>query len=140
MKFCTLVALSALLGCSEPDKIVSSGTEDGQFRLTLEADKNWVRPRGDLPVLVRLQRLAGPPAEDFVGEIELVANGGSVSPAKLSATLAAPDSTGRGGERTFVDWVVFTASSSATVQERANISAFFGDALATLKVRVVPAQ
>lgn len=131
-------ALVAVLGCSEPDKLVGSSTEDGQFRLLLEAEKNWVRPRGNLPVLVRLERLGGPPAKDFEGEIVLVANGGTLSPSRFTIDLDAPDSTGAGGEHSFANWAVFTASSSGTVAERAEINAYFADALATLKIRVVP--
>ncbi len=133
-----LIVLLAALGCSEPEKVVGSHTEDGQFRLVLEAEKNWVRPRGNLPILVRLERLGGPPAEDFEGEISLVANGGTLSPARFTIDLDAPDSTGAGGEHSFANWAVFTASSSGTVAERAEINAYFGDALATLKIRVVP--
>lgn len=132
------VALTAALGCSEPEKIVGSSTEDGQFRLVLEAEKNWVRPRGNLPVLVRLERLGGPPSEDFAGEISLVANGGTLSPSRFTIDLDAPDSTGVGGEQSFANWAVFTASSSGTTAERAEVKAYFGDALATLKIRVVP--
>jgi hypothetical protein len=133
-----LIALLATLSCSEPEKVVGSSTEDGQFRLALETEKNWVRPRGNLPVLVRLERLGGPPAEDFEGEIVLVANGGTLSPSRFSIDLDAPDSTGGGGEHSFASWTVFTAASGSTVQERAEINAYFGDALATLKIRVVP--
>ena len=137
--FLTALVCGAALSCSEPENIVSSSTENGQFRLTIEADKNWVRPRGDLPIRVRLERLGGPPRESFFGEIELIANGGSVSPALIDVALNAPDSTGAGGESAIESWAVFSASSSGSVADRADISAFFGDALATLKIRVVPA-
>ena len=57
MKNCMRTVLTMLVcmtawACSEPDKIVSSSTEDGQFRLSLEAEENWVRPRGELPVVL----------------------------------------------------------------------------------------
>ncbi len=144
MKKHAIFLLTALLcgvaaSCSEPDNIVSSSTENGQFRLTLEAEENWVRPRGDLPIRVRLERLGGPPQEPFFGEIELIANGGSVSPASIDVELDAPDSTGAGGASAFESWTIFSASSGGSVAERADISAFFGDALATLKIRIVPA-
>ena len=81
MKNYTRIALTALVcmaawACSEPDKIVSSSTEDGQFRLSLEAEENWIRPSGELPVVLRIERIGGPPLEDFFGEVELVTNGG----------------------------------------------------------------
>jgi hypothetical protein len=138
------IALAALVwtavwACSEPDNIVSSSTEDGQFSLALEAEENWVRPRGELPIRLRVERLGGPPSEDFSGEIELVSNGGSVSPSTVFVEMAAPDSAGLGGEDSFERWIVFTASSSGSVVDRADVHALFGDALATLKIRVVPA-
>ena len=44
MKNYTRIALTVLVymtawACSEPDKIVSSSTEDGQFRLILDAEE-----------------------------------------------------------------------------------------------------
>ena len=145
MKNYTRIALTALFcltawACSEPDKIVSSHTEDGQFRLSLEAEENWVRPSGELPVILRIERIGGPPSEDFFGEIELVTNGGGISPTSVSVEMAAPDSLGIGGEDSFMTWLVFTASSRASTVDRADIRAFFGDALATLRIRVVPAE
>ena len=142
MKNYTRIALTVLVcmiawACSEPNKIVSSSTEDGQFRLSLEAEENWIRPSGELPVVLRIERIGGPPSEDFFGEIELVTNGGDISPSFVDVELAAPDSLGMGGEDSFVTWLVFTADSRASIAERADIRAFFGDALATLRIRVV---
>ena len=56
MKNYTRIALITLAcmtawACSEPDKIVSSPTEDGQFRLILEAEENLIRPSGELPIV-----------------------------------------------------------------------------------------
>jgi len=145
MKNCMRTVLTMLVcmtawACSEPDKIVSSSTEDGQFRLSLEAEENWVRPRGELPVVLRLERIGGPPTEHFSGEIELVTNGGSVSPSSISVEMAAPDSLGMGGEDSFMTWLVFTASSGASTTDRADIRALFGDTLTTLRIRVVPVE
>ena len=145
MKNCMRTVLTMLVcmtawACSEPDKIVSSSTEDGQFRLSLEAEENWVRPRGELPVVLRLERIGGPPSEDFFGEVELVTNGGGISPSSVSVEMAAPDSLGVGGEDSFMTWLVFTASSGASTTDRADIRALFGDTLTTLRIRVVPAE
>ena len=142
MKNYTRTALTILFcmtawACSEPDKIVSSSTEDGRFRLSLEAEENWVRPSGELPVVLRIERIGGPPSEDFFGEVELLTNGGGISPSSVSVEMAAPDSLGVGGEDSFMTWLVFTASSRASTVGRADIRALFGDALATLRVRVV---
>jgi len=51
--------------------------------------------------------------------------------------MAAPDSLGMGGEDSFMTWLVFTADSRASIVERADIRALFGNALATLRIRVV---
>jgi hypothetical protein len=136
----TMLACMSAWACSEPDKIVSSSTEDGQFRLSIEAEENWVRPSGELPVMLRIERIGGPPSEDFFGEVELVTNGGGISPSSVSVEMAAPDSLGVGGEDSFMTWLVFTASSRASTTDRADIRAFFGDTLTTLRIRVVPAE
>ena len=136
----TILVCMTAWACSEPDKIVSSSTEDGQFRLSLEAEENWVRPSGELPVVLRIERIGGPPSEDFFGEIEFVTNGGGISPSSVSVEMAAPDSSGMGGEDSFVTWLVFTASSRASTVDRADIRALFGDTLTTLRVRVVPEE
>jgi hypothetical protein len=131
--------LVAWTGCSEPDRAVSSTTGDNLFSLRLEAQKQWVRPGGVVPVRVRVERLGGPPPEDVEGQVQFAVNNGAVSPSLLQVKLAAPDSAGQGGERVFAEWVIFTARTTATAQDQGEIHALFRDAVATLKIRIVPA-
>jgi len=125
-----LVAALALglWGCSEPDKRVTAST--GDFEVSLEAKKNWVRPGDELPIQVRVKSRTGPVQEDVDEVIEFVVNNGTVSPSSLSVHLAGPDSL-------FTGWITFTASSRVTPPDQAEIHAIFRDALATLKIRIV---
>ncbi len=88
-----LVAILALglSSCFEPDKRITRSTGDGAFALTLEAERNWVRPEQSLPLLVRLERLPGAADEEVNESIEFAVNNGAISPLRLSVFLAGAD-------------------------------------------------
>jgi hypothetical protein len=123
-----------LLGCAEPDRRVTAATADGGFALSLAASRNWMRPGDSLPVQVRVERLSGP-AEEREDTVEFVCNRGVGSPAALTVSLAGADSPGV----IFTGWVTFTAASEITSSDQGEVHALFRDAVATLKIRIVPA-
>ena len=140
------LATSALLAtvvliwsCSEPDKQVSRSTADGSFSLVLEGERNWVHPGQSLPIRVTVESLAGPLQEGVFEEVEFVVNNGSVNPTKLTVVMAGiADSLASGPETEYSDWITFKASSSLSSERQGEIHAIFVDALATLKIRIVP--
>ena len=134
----TAVLLFGLLGCSEPDEKVTAAEDKRAFALSLEAEENWMRPGNKLPIRVRVESLTGPVQEELVEEVEFIANNGTVSPPSLIVVLAGPDSLGQGAESLYTGWVTFTSSSRATSVDQGEIHAIFRDALATLKIRIVP--
>jgi hypothetical protein len=139
LAWCLTGAAALLLGCSEPGKQVMGATADGRFSLSLQAAKNWVRPGETLPILVRIQPLYGPPAEGLTDTLRLVANNGSLYPQRLPvAFAAAEDSLGAGAQTAFVTWVYFTAATRLSDGVQGEAHALFLDALATLRIRIVP--
>ena len=144
-----LVAIVALglSSCSEPDKRITHSTGDGAFALTLEAERNWVRPDASLPVLVRLERLPGAADEEVNENIEFAVNNGAISPSRLSVFLAGANEEGLGAERSFAAWVTFTADQAQAEDSRGNVTgisaddqgeihALFRDVQATFKIRI----
>ena len=132
-----LVALG-LCGCSEPDESITRSTEDGQFSLTLRADKNWVRPGDSLPIQVRVESLTGVLEETISDRIEFVVNNGAVSPTYFTVTFTGrSDTLATEFETVVTDWITYTVSSFSTSEEQGEVHALFLDLQATLKVRIV---
>ena len=148
-----LALATASVGCSEPDNRVSRSTGDGEFELVLQAERNWVvslpspppgsrsgdyqRPDGALPVRVIVRSLAGPLQDGIVDQVTFVVNNGEVSPRSLTATIPGVDDVDE-AETEYSEWVIFTAARGLTAEHQGEINAIFRDALATLKIRVVP--
>jgi hypothetical protein len=137
-------ALLALVACGEePERIVSAETADGRWELTLEARKNTLRAGESLAVRVTLVSLAGQPASTFRDTIDFVSNAGTVTPSRLVFTfigLQDTSYTGAGSTTTFGDWVTYsmsTSSSQANEGRQGELSAFFRDLEAVLKIRIV---
>ena len=128
-----------LLGCAEPDEWVVAATADGRFSLTLQAEKNWVRPGESLPIKVTIESRNGPLAQGLVDTLRLVANNGAVYPSRLAVGLAgAADSLWAAPRTPYVNWAYFTASVRPAEGTQGEVYASFLDALATLKIRIVP--
>lgn len=128
-----------LLGCSEPDEQVVAATADGRFSLTLKTEKNWMHPGESLPIKVTIESLGGPLAQGLVDTLRLVANNGAVYPSRLAVDLAAAADSLWGAPRTsYVTWAYFTASVRPAEGTQGEVYASFLDALATLKIRIVP--
>ncbi|MBI2503245.1 MAG: hypothetical protein HYW07_08425 [Candidatus Latescibacteria bacterium] len=133
--------LAALLlaGCAEPDKQVTRSTENGRFSVSLEAEKNWLHPGEVLPVLVRVESLAGPLEHSLVDTLKFWANNGTLAPSLLVVAFAGTaDSAAIGRSSVYENWVIFQASTRATPQNQGEINALFQNAQATLKVRITP--
>ena len=131
------VLVTASVGCSEPDSRVSRSTGDGEFELVLQAERNWVSPAGALPVRVVVRSLAGPPREGIVDQVTFVVNNGDVSPRSLTAVIPGVEESDE-VETEYSEWVTFTAARGLTAEHQGEINAIFRDALATLKIRIVP--
>ena len=91
LRIACLVGLAAASGCSDPDKQVSSFTDDGAFEIRLEAERNWVFPDQELPVKVIVASVSGPVTEEATEQVELIASFGTVSPSQVTATLNGPN-------------------------------------------------
>ena len=127
----SLALAMAFGGCSEPDNQVSRSTADGEFELVLHAERNWVVSEGKLPVRVVVRSLAGPLEEGLVDQVTFVVNNGDVSPRTVTAIISEAE-----GE--YLEWVIFTAARNLSYDQQGEINAIFRDALATLKIRIVP--
>jgi hypothetical protein len=135
--FLLLLASTLLVACAEPDRRVTRADADGLFSLSLEADENRVRPGGSLPVLVTLEYLGPPLAEERVEEIDLVANNGTVSEDNLLAIFSpAPSGAQSTAPAPFRQWVVFDASSRLLPIEQGEVRALWGTVQAVLKIRI----
>lgn len=130
--------MALLLGCSEPGERVVGATADGRFSLSLQAEKNWVRPGESLPLKVTIESLGGPLAQGLVDTLRLLANNGALYPSRLVVSFAAADSLSAMPQTSYVTWVIFTAATRLPEGVQGEVYAFFLDALATLKVRIVP--
>jgi hypothetical protein len=134
-----LLTAALLAGCAEPDKAVTRATENGRFALSLEAEKNWLHPGEILPVLVRVESLAGTLEHGLVDTLKLVANNGTLAPLQLVVAFAgSADSVAVGVDRVFENWIYFAASTRATPQNQGEINALFQNARAVLKIRILP--
>ena len=134
-----ILSLTMAFGdCSEPDNRVSRSTADGQFELVLQTERNWVMPDGSLPVRVVVRRLAETLEDGLVGEVAFVVNNGSVSPSRLTATIPGGGTEGDEQETEYSEWVTFKADRDLSAEQQGEINAIFRDALATLKIRIVP--
>ena len=127
----SLALAMAFGGCSEPDNQVSRSTADGEFELVLHAERNWVVSEGELPVRVVVRSLAGPLEDGLVDQVTFVVNNGDVSPRTVTAIISEAE-----GE--YLEWVIFTAARNLSYDQQGGINAIFRDALATLKIRIVP--
>ncbi len=127
----SLALAMAFGGCSEPDNQVSRSTADGEFELVLTAERNWIVPEGKLPVRVVVRSLAGPLEDGLVDQVTFVVNNGDVSPRTVTAIISEAE-----GE--YLEWVIFTAARNLSYDQQGEINAIFRDALATLKIRIVP--
>ena len=127
----SLALAMAFGGCSEPDNQVSRSTADGEFELVLHAERNWVVSEGKLPVRVVVRSLAGPLEDGLVDQVTFVVNNGDVSPRTVTAIISEAE-----GE--YLEWVIFTAARNLSSEQQGEINAIFRDALATLKIRIVP--
>ena len=127
----SLALAMAFGGCSEPDNHVSRSTADGEFELVLHAERNWVVSEGNLPVRVVVRSLAGPLEDGLVDQVTFVVNNGDVSPRTVTAIISEAE-----GE--YLEWVIFTAARNLSYDQQGEINAIFRDALATLKIRIVP--
>jgi hypothetical protein len=137
-----LLGLLVLGGCGEqPDRIVSTETQDGRWELRLEARKNFLRPGESLAIRVVLESLAGQPAATFRDTIDFIGNSGSVSPSRLTFTfIGAQDTLYSGGGVTtkFSDWITYAMSSrDATAERQGEVSAVFRDLEVVLKIRII---
>ena len=136
-----LLGLLALSGCGEePDRIVTTETEDGRWELTLEARKNFLRPGESLAIRVVLESLAGQPAATFRDTIDFIGNAGSVNPSRLTFTfIGAQDTLYSGGGVTtkFSDWITYEMSTRGSAGRQGEVSALFRDLEAVLKIRIV---
>ncbi len=134
-----LATLAALLGCSDPDKSVSSATEDGSLEIRLEAERNWVFPDTELPLRVIVVSTLGPVAETTTVSVKLIANFGNVSPSTVNATLNGPDAEGAGADSVYAEWVIFKADdqrSGLDSRNQGEVVALMGDTMARLKIRI----
>ena len=142
MKFCTLLCVGLLLagGAEEPGRLVDTTTEDGRFELTLAATDDWVRPEFTLPIKVRVESLAGPVAEAWEGEIELVANNGDVSPASVDVVFdgIAEGESATAADSVFEAWITFEAERSSDTAAQGEVHALFLDVHTALKIRITP--
>jgi len=127
----SLALAMAFGGCSEPDNQVSRSTADGEFELVLTAERNWIVSEGKLPVRVVVRSLAGPLEDGLVDQVTFVVNNGDVSPRTVTAIISEAE-----GE--YLEWVIFTAARNLSTEQQGEINAIFRDALATLKIRIVP--
>ena len=127
----SLALAMAFGGCSEPDNQVSRSTADGEFELVLTAERNWIVSEGKLPVRVVVRSLAGPLEDGLVDQVTFVVNNGDVSPRTVTAIISEAE-----GE--YLEWVIFTAARNLSTEQQGEINAVFRDALATLKIRIVP--
>ena len=134
----TLALAMAFGGCSEPDNPVSRSTADGEFELVLHAERNWVVSEGKLPVMVVVRSLAGPLEDGLVDEVTFVVNNGDVSPRSVIAIIPEGGADGDEAEDEYLEWVIFTAARNLSTEQQGEINAIFRDALATLKIRIVP--
>ena len=137
-----LCAAMLLAGCAEePDRIVGANTEDGRFRLTLEATDDWVRSDFSLPVKVRVESLTGPVLEPWYTVIELVANNGDVSSSSVEVSFdgVAEGETAEAADAVFEAWVTFEADNLKVVGQ-GEIPAIFLGATVVLKLRITPAS
>ena len=133
----SLVGLAAASGCSEPDRRVSSFTDDGAFEIRLEAERNWVFPDEELPLKVIVASVSGPVTEASSERVELIASFGSVSPSSVTATLNGPDEEGAGADSVYVEWVVFKADRTGLdSSSQGEVIALFRDAMTRLKIRI----
>ena len=137
LRIACLVGLTAASGCSDPDKQVSSFTDDGAFEIRLEAERNWVFPDQELPVKVIVASVSGPVTEGATEQVELIASFGAVSPSQVTATLNGPDEEGAGADSVYVEWVVFKADRSGLdSSDQGEVIALFRDAMTRLKIRI----
>ena len=134
----TLILAMAFGGCSEPDNQVSRSTADGEFELVLHAERNWVVSEGKLPVRVVVRSLAGPLEDGLVDQVTFVVNNGDVSPRSVTAIIPEGGAGGGEAEGEYLEWVIFTAARNLSTEQQGEINAIFRDALATLKIRIVP--
>ena len=142
----SLALAMAFGGCSEPGNQVSRSTADGEFELVLHAERNWVVSEGKLPGRVVVRSLAGPLEDGLVDQVTFVVNNGDVSPRSLNipGPPGPPGPDREGGadgdeaEGEYLEWVIFTAARNLSYDQQGEINAIFRDALATLKIRIVP--
>ena len=136
----TLCAATLLAGCAkEPDRIVGANTEDGRFRLTLDATERWVRPGFSLPVRVRVESLTGPGVEPWSSAIELLGNNGDVSSSSVVVSFAgvAEGEAADVADAVFEAWVTFDADK-VKVAAQGEVHAIFQGTAVVLKVRITP--
>ncbi len=134
----SLALAMAFGGCSEPDNQVSRSTADGEFELVLTAERNWIVSEGKLPVRVVVRSLAGPLEDGLVDQVTFVVNNGDVSPRSVTAIIPEGGADGDEAEGEYLEWVIFTAARNLSTEQQGEINAVFRDALATLKIRIVP--
>ncbi len=133
-----LLGLLVGQGCSEPDSTVTRSTEDDQFEVQLEAAKNHLRSGESLPILVRVESLAGQLSETRRDTIDFVANQGIVSPSRLIFTFVGlNDSLSTGVSTSYTEWITFTLTSRPEPGRQAEVHALYRDLDTTLKIRIV---
>ena len=140
MLLATLWAATLLAGCAkEPDRSIGATTEDGRFRLTLEATDDWVRSKFSLPVKVQVESLTGPVLEPWYAVIELVANNGDVSSSSVEVSFdgVAEGEAAEAADAVFEAWVTFRADD-LRVAGQGEIHAIFLGATVVLKLRITP--
>ena len=140
MLLATLYAAVLLVGCAEePDRVVGANTDDGRFRLTLEANADWVRSDFSLPVKVRVESLTGPVLEPWYSVIELLTNNGDVSSSSVEVSFdgVAEGEVADAADAVFETWVIFEADD-LSVMDQGEIHAIFLDQIVVLKLRITP--
>jgi hypothetical protein len=138
---CFAAVMTLSFSCSDPDKSVTKPTQDGAFALTMEAEKNWLRPGDSLPIRLKLVSLAGPLEETLSGRIDFLTNLGRLDVDYLDFTFTGTsDSLATVFETEFADWITFESFSSAGEEEQGEVHALYGDLQVTFKIRFVAAQ
>lgn len=124
--------------CSEPDRRVMAASSDGAIEVTLSAKKNWLRPGESLPIRVQVRSVVGQLAQTTRESLTFVSNNGTVVPSLLSVTFVGlQDSISAGVTEVYEGWVTFSVSSFTSSDRQGELHALFGDAQATLKIRIV---